>query len=102
MESTLEKLAGLIGIEPEEANALRGKVFEKTDPIEVEKSVRAYCDYLRSSAYQQGNVEMAIRKADLAIREEQLAKIRAERELVELRARAVQATADLRAKLGGR
>ena len=79
MKVPLAKLAKLIGESVDSLEGLQGSVLPDGVEVELETSVLAYCNWLRSGGKAKQSVEIEYRK-------EQLAKLRAERRLAESKA----------------
>jgi phage terminase Nu1 subunit (DNA packaging protein) len=85
MKVALPKLAKLIGETVEALEALQGSVLPDGADVELETSVLAYCNWLRSGGKAKQSLE-------LEFRQEQLAKLRADRKLAESKANGIGST----------
>lgn len=79
MKVELPKLAKLIGETVESLEALQGSVLPDGAEVDLEASVLAYCNWLRSGGKAKQSIELEFRK-------EQLAKLKADRRLAESKA----------------
>lgn len=79
MKVALPKLAKLIGETVEALENLQGSVLPDGGEVELETSVLAYCNWLRSGGKAKQSLE-------LEFRQEQLAKLKADRKLAEAKA----------------
>jgi phage terminase Nu1 subunit (DNA packaging protein) len=79
MKVALPKLAKLIGETVEALEGLQGSILTDGAEVELEVSVLAYCNWLRAG----GKVRQSV---EVEIRNEQLAKLKAERAIVEAKA----------------
>lgn len=85
MKVSLQKLAKLIGETVEALEALQGSVLPDGVEVELEPGVLAYCNWLRSGGKAKQSLE-------LEFRQEQLAKLRADRKMAESKANGIAST----------
>lgn len=85
MKVALPKLAKLIGETVEALEALQGSVLPDGAEVELETCVLAYCNWLRSGGKAKQSLE-------LEFRQEQLAKLRADRKMAESKANGIGST----------